>query len=90
MEKWKAEKRFPLFAQPLLLRDVMLKRFCDGCKENPASSFILCHGENILRGHPQMERPGFESPLCATSTNRSLSATIRKYRWTGAGFFIEE
>jgi len=28
----------------------------------------------------------FESPLCATSTNRSLSATIRKYRWTGAAF----
>jgi hypothetical protein len=36
-----------------------------------------------------MERPGFESPLCATSTNRSLSATIRKYPWTGEAFFIE-
>jgi hypothetical protein len=36
-----------------------------------------------------MERPGFESPLCAMSTNRSLSATIRRYLWTGAGFFIE-
>jgi hypothetical protein len=37
-------------------------------------------------GPSQMERPGFESPLCASSTNRSLSATIRKFRWAGAPF----
>ena len=36
-----------------------------------------------------MERPGFVSPLCAKSTNRRLSATRRKYCWTGAAFFIE-
>lgn len=37
-------------------------------RTRPARSF------SVLRGHPQMERPGFESPLCAMSTNRSLYA----------------
>ena len=34
-----------------------------------------------------MERPGFESPLCALSTNRSLSATIRKLPLDRCAFF---
>jgi hypothetical protein len=29
---------------------------------------------SVLRVHPQMERPGFEPPLCAQSTNRRLYA----------------
>jgi hypothetical protein len=41
---------------------------------NPVSSLILCPKETSLQGHPQMERPGFEPPLCAMSTNRSLYA----------------
>ena len=34
-----------------------------------------------------MERPGFESSLCALSTNRSLSATIRKLPLDRCAFF---
>jgi hypothetical protein len=43
-----------------------------------------------IEGLSQMERPGFESPLSAKSTDRSPSATIRKYHWKGAAFFIEK
>jgi hypothetical protein len=89
MEKWKAEKRFPLshshdygYGQKVFATVARRTR--------PArSSYVHRRLSKTPGGPSQMERPGFESPLCAMSTNRSLSATIRKYLWTGAGFFIE-
>ena len=62
---------------------------CDGCKVTRSARSSSVPRGIFSAGHPQMERPGFEPPLCAMSTNRSLSATIRKYLWTGAAFFIE-
>ena len=65
MEKWKAEKRFPLSHSHDGYDDEK-KIFADGCKENPASSLILCPTNcHHPSGPPQIERPGFESPfLC--------------------------
>jgi hypothetical protein len=89
MEKWKAEKRFPLSHSHDYGYGQRCLRRLQGEPGQLVHPMSTGDRRKTPGGPSQMERPGFESPLCAMSTNRSLSATIRKYLWTGAAFFIE-
>src|SRR6266851_4056813 len=83
VENRKSNRRFPVSHRQRRLRAMRCLRTI-ARRTRSARSF------SVPRVHPQMERPGFESSLCASSTNRSLYATLRKLLWTGAPFFIEE
>src|SRR6185503_16780113 len=55
---------------------------CDGCKGNSASSFILCPSRTFSDGATEIR-----ITLCATSTNRRLSATYSHTPLDRCAFF---